>query len=144
MDVEDLNNRNMETAIAQELEISMLCSSLVSLNICPNLVQVYSVFQSEFSPPEFAWRNGSRVPPLLKAGELSIWCNFIFFLFFYFEACSLITPFSLCSFLFVLLWVHNNRYLKSLQYWVFSKLCNSCSVIETIHLSLFVNAKHKL
>ena len=65
MDVNDLNARGMETAISQELEISMLCSSLITLNICPNLVLVSSVFQSEYPPPDFAWRSGSRVPPLL-------------------------------------------------------------------------------
>ena len=60
MDVLDLNERGMETAIAQELEISMLCSSLVSLNICPNLVLVSSVFQSEYGPPNNLWRNPQR------------------------------------------------------------------------------------
>jgi hypothetical protein len=65
MDVNDLNARGMETAISQELEISMLCSSLITLNICPNLVLVSSVFQSEFPPPDFLWRSRSRIPPLL-------------------------------------------------------------------------------
>jgi len=40
MDVEDLDARGMGDAVAQELEVSLLCSSLVSLRICPNLVQV--------------------------------------------------------------------------------------------------------
>ena len=36
----DLDARGMGDAVAQELEVSLLCSSLVSLRICPNLVQV--------------------------------------------------------------------------------------------------------
>jgi hypothetical protein len=70
MDVADLNERGMEAAIAQELEISMLCSSLISLNICPNLVQVSSVFQSEFPAPDSIWRNEIKRPPLLGGAGL--------------------------------------------------------------------------
>ena len=69
MDVQDLNERGMETAIAQELEISMLCSSLISLNICPNLVLVSTVFQSEFGPPDCVWRNPVRNPFLLNGNK---------------------------------------------------------------------------
>ena len=66
MDVLDLNERGMEAAIAQELEISMLCSTLNSLNICPNLVLVSSVFQSEYSAPDCLWRNTQKNNLLLK------------------------------------------------------------------------------
>ena len=69
MDVLDLNERGMETSIAQELEISMLCSSLVSLNICPNLVLVSSVFQSEFGAPNNLWRNPQRNGLVLRENK---------------------------------------------------------------------------
>lgn len=55
MDVDDLRERDMELAITQELEIAMLCSSLVSLNICPNLVLVHSLFQSKYPAVEALW-----------------------------------------------------------------------------------------
>ena len=107
MDVNDLNARGMETAISQELEISMLCSSLITLNICPNLVLVSSVFQSEFPPPDFLWRSRSRVPPLLLGlGEDNIircylhFINLIYFImlfklsFTYFLICVFIRDFA--------------------------------------------------
>jgi hypothetical protein len=59
MDVDDLYDRGIEEEITQELEITMLCSSLVSLNICPNLVQVFSCFRSDYSIPDRLWRNAS-------------------------------------------------------------------------------------
>ena len=55
MDITDLQRRNMESSLSQELQISMVTSSLVSLNICPNLVQIYSVFKSEYKEPE-SWK----------------------------------------------------------------------------------------
>lgn len=55
MDVEDLLARGMDVAITQELQISLLCSSLVNLKICPNLVQVYSLFQADFDAPLKLW-----------------------------------------------------------------------------------------
>ena len=58
MDVNKLVDDGMDCAIRHELEISMLCSSLVTLNICPNLVSIYSMFQSEYPAPESLWRSG--------------------------------------------------------------------------------------
>ena len=58
MDMIDLQERDVADSIARELEISMLCSSLVSLNICPNLLQVYSLFQSEYPPCSSLWKRG--------------------------------------------------------------------------------------
>lgn len=55
MDVDDLLERGMDVAITQELQISLLCSSLVNLKICPNLVQVYSLFQAGFNAPVRLW-----------------------------------------------------------------------------------------
>ena len=90
MDVDDLNARGMDTAISQELEISMLCSSLITLNICPNLVLVSSVFQSEYPPPDFLWRSKSRVPPLLMGlGEDFIFIRCYFHFHFYLFLTSL-------------------------------------------------------
>lgn len=56
MDIDDLLSRDMGDSITQELQISLLCSSLVTLNICPNLVRVYSLFQSPFDAPKASWR----------------------------------------------------------------------------------------
>lgn len=60
MDIDDMRDREMTLAVTQELEISMLCSTLTQLNICPNLVQVHSMFQSKFAAPESVW-NGREV-----------------------------------------------------------------------------------
>ena len=49
--VEDLLDREMDEVIQKELEISMLCSSLVTLKICPNFVLVYSLFKSKCPAP---------------------------------------------------------------------------------------------
>lgn len=51
IDIEDLTRRNMESAVQQELEISILCSSLITLNICPNVIQIYSLFRSQYPAP---------------------------------------------------------------------------------------------
>lgn len=59
MDVNKLVDEGMDCPIRQELEISMLCSSLVTLNICPNLVRIYSMFQSEYPAPELLWSSGN-------------------------------------------------------------------------------------
>jgi hypothetical protein len=58
MDMIDLQDRGVADSISRELEISMLCSSLVSLNICPNLPQVYSIFQSQYPPSNSLWKRG--------------------------------------------------------------------------------------
>lgn len=55
MDMNKIRSTDMETAISQELEISMICSSLNSLHICPNLVMIYSIFQSNYLPPNELW-----------------------------------------------------------------------------------------
>jgi hypothetical protein len=51
VDIDDMQERDMEDAIIQELAISMICSLLKTMNICPNLVQVYSLFQAANAPP---------------------------------------------------------------------------------------------
>jgi hypothetical protein len=60
MDIDDLKARDMQSAITQELQISMLTSSLVTLKICPNLVQIYSLFQSDYGAPVSVW---TKAPP---------------------------------------------------------------------------------
>ena len=59
MDLDDLRRRDMDFAVTQELEVSMLCSSLLDLHICPNMLKIHSVFQSCYGPPEALWRNTS-------------------------------------------------------------------------------------
>ena len=61
MNVQQLIEDGMDCAIRQELEISLLCSSSVTLNICPNLVLIHSLFQSEFPVPESIWWQSGRV-----------------------------------------------------------------------------------
>ncbi len=63
MNVEDLRARSMEGAVSKELEISLACSSIASLNVCPNLVHVYSLFRSECSVPAMMWANTAAAPP---------------------------------------------------------------------------------
>lgn len=55
MDVADLQKRGMEEAVARELDLSLVCSSLAMLNICPNLVQVHAVFRSPYPAPVSFW-----------------------------------------------------------------------------------------
>jgi hypothetical protein len=56
MDIQDLVDRGVEESISRELEISMVTSSLVSLNISPNFIQVYSVFTSQYPPSATFWK----------------------------------------------------------------------------------------
>lgn len=56
MDIKDLVDRGVEESISRELEISMVTSSLVSLNISPNFIQVYSVFTSQYPPSPTFWK----------------------------------------------------------------------------------------
>ena len=62
MNIEDLRARDMELAIKQEIEVSLLCSSLVSLNICPNLVLVHSIFQSAYGVSDALWKSNRPCP----------------------------------------------------------------------------------
>lgn len=55
MDIEDLIERGVEESISRELEISMVTSSLVSLNVSPNFIQLYSVFTSKYPPSANIW-----------------------------------------------------------------------------------------
>lgn len=72
MDIDDLTKRGMNNMISKELEISMLCSSLVDLKICPNLVQIYSIFRSECGVPDSLWNQNLTIKmilPLLLSQE---------------------------------------------------------------------------
>lgn len=64
MNIDDLVSRDMSDSITQELQISLLCSSLVTLNICPNLVRVYSLFQSPFDAPKASWTRARSLEEL--------------------------------------------------------------------------------
>lgn len=56
MDINDLQEREMDFAITQELQISLMCSSLFQLNICPNLIEMYALYQSTFDVPKEIWK----------------------------------------------------------------------------------------
>jgi hypothetical protein len=60
MDVVDLEERGMDLAVRQETEVALLCSALVSLNICPNLVLIHSIFQSSAAVSDVLWNNPQR------------------------------------------------------------------------------------
>jgi serine/threonine protein kinase len=60
MDIIDLSSKGMATAVVQEVQIALLCSSLLSLNICPNLVEVHSLFQSELGAPASVWNGEAK------------------------------------------------------------------------------------
>jgi len=75
MDMLDLQERGVADSIARELEISMLCSSLVTLNVCPNLLQIYSIFEADFPPCSRLWKRGNNLvfpstQPQLLEGEV--------------------------------------------------------------------------
>lgn len=60
MDVVDLEERGMDLAVRQETEVALLCSALVTLNICPNLVLIHSIFQSSAPVSDALWNNPQR------------------------------------------------------------------------------------
>jgi serine/threonine protein kinase len=47
MDVKDLEEREIENVAKIEMEISMMCSILESMRICPNMIRVHAMFQAE-------------------------------------------------------------------------------------------------
>ena len=65
MDINDMIDREVGDSISRELEISMVTSSLVSLNISPNFIQVYSVFESKYSPSSNFWKPASSDPDII-------------------------------------------------------------------------------
>ena len=64
MNVTDLQARDMGQAVTKELEISLACSSLAALHVCPNLVKVFSLFRSECPVPPGLWNSSSTTPPM--------------------------------------------------------------------------------
>ena len=69
MDINDMNKRGMEEVIAQEIEISLLCSGLNILNICPNVLRMNSIFVSKYPVPRPHWyrsklNNKQRITPV--------------------------------------------------------------------------------
>lgn len=55
MNINELTARGVGAAIGNEIEISIVASSLVSLNITPNLIKIYSTFQSMYPPSDNSW-----------------------------------------------------------------------------------------
>ncbi len=66
MDVKDMIDRGMEQAIAKEIEITLLCSSLMKFRICPQMIRVFNIFQSNFDPSEKLWKGPSQQNHALK------------------------------------------------------------------------------
>eukprot|EP01038_Epipyxis_sp_PR26KG_P012115 gene12115-16221_t len=77
MDIKDLQDRDMDEAINNELEISMICSSLVTLKICPNLVQVFSLFQSDYGAPTTIWDMNAKLAGTVSPVSNSKFSNMI-------------------------------------------------------------------
>lgn len=57
MDVHDMKIRGVLNAVEQELRISILCSNLSVMSICPNMIQVFSVFQTAVDPSKVVWKS---------------------------------------------------------------------------------------
>jgi serine/threonine protein kinase len=71
MDVTDLRKRDMDAAVGRELEISMLCSALYSLNICPNTLCIHSLFRAEYGVAPKLWAPNRKLPvPHKSTGAL--------------------------------------------------------------------------
>jgi serine/threonine protein kinase len=68
MDINDLNLRGVQSAIEQELRISILCSNLSLMNVCPNMIRVFEVFQTNADPSKIVW---SCDPPAVVAKSSS-------------------------------------------------------------------------
>ena len=66
MDLVDLRDRDMELAVSQEVEVSLMCCTLFDLKICPNFVRIYSVFRSAFGVPEELWRSSVPLGSLMN------------------------------------------------------------------------------
>lgn len=47
MDVKDLEAREIEGVAKVEMEISLMCSLLATMKICPNMIKVHAMFQAE-------------------------------------------------------------------------------------------------
>jgi hypothetical protein len=67
MDIDDLRERDMTLAVTQEIHISLLCSAMVTLRICPNLVIVNSLFQSDYNVPTPLWSDKRSFADLRSA-----------------------------------------------------------------------------
>lgn len=57
INLKEMRERDMEDAITQELTISLICSSLNTLRICPNLVKIHTLFQAPYSPLSELWES---------------------------------------------------------------------------------------
>lgn len=55
MNITDLVERDMQDCILQELDISLLCSSLLAMRICPNMIRIYQTFRSGFNLHQECW-----------------------------------------------------------------------------------------
>ena len=67
MDVEYV----LDHAVEQELVVSVAVSSLVTTNICPNVVQIHSTFQSPFPAPRM-WQSISMSYDIPKAESMKL------------------------------------------------------------------------
>jgi hypothetical protein len=56
MDIVSLEEREMDYAVGQEIRIAYICSTLYDLNITPNLIKVYDVFQSIYTVSDDIWK----------------------------------------------------------------------------------------
>lgn len=72
MDLDDLEEKGMSEVVAQELEISMVCSSLNTMRISPNFVLINSLFRSAKMVPGNMWNSTSPVPLLAQRKDFRI------------------------------------------------------------------------
>jgi len=63
MDINLIDSLGQKEVIAAEMAVSMLLSSLVRRNICPNFVVTRNFFISQYEPPSTLWGNETRPKP---------------------------------------------------------------------------------
>lgn len=59
MDIVELSERDMGDSIVQELDISLVCSALGNLHICPNMIRINTTFRAAYDSYKEIWKNES-------------------------------------------------------------------------------------
>lgn len=67
MDVRNIMDVGAGSVVEQEIKVSLLVSSLVRRQECPNFVETYGVFGADFCPPPDLWGCGEHRHPRGKA-----------------------------------------------------------------------------
>jgi serine/threonine protein kinase len=63
MDVKQIMDIGAGSVVEQEIKVSLLVSSAVRKGECPNFVETYGVFGSDYPPPDSMWGCGEKKHP---------------------------------------------------------------------------------